>query len=525
MRKFLGLALAAMLALGAISAQAEPAYTLPLTAEPVTITFATAENAEGAGSYTNNLPVWAELEKRTGVKVEFQVTPATEYATAMQPRLAAGRDLPDVLRVPGDPVRFAKAGLILKLDDLIAQNAPNILALYAARPEVKAAMTAPDGSIYCLDSVVDARSMVNQVGLGMRKDWLKKLNLEEPVNIEQWRNVLGHFKTDDPNGNGQNDEIPVLDMPSSTTYAAKRNGLYKLGNAFGLHLYISEGWYFTPEGKVVYDWVSPQLKDYLTEMHLWYDAGYIDPEFVSNDSDKYTAKAIGDIAGSSMNDMTMQYPQWNERMAESFPGAHWEGITPPAMADGTRYMEKEQPTEGVYYAISKDCKDPALVMKWLDYMYASPEGQILVCNFGIEGDTYTLADGKPQLTDKILNHEKGSGIAMWAEGMNGQFPRILSADMIAQRFYRYTDEMAQSARAAEFYVPSFPRIIADKEETDKLVAIMSDIDVYRQEMVTGFITGTVSLDQFDEYIATMEDMGIANAIAIRQTQYDRVNGK
>jgi putative aldouronate transport system substrate-binding protein len=148
-------------------------YQLPIVTEPFTLTFATADNPDISNSYTNDLPAFQELEKRTGIHVDFEVTPSDQYNTTMQTRLAAATDLPDLIRLPDDPIRYAKGGLIIPLDDLIGNYAPNIIALFKQRPEVKKAMTAPDGKIYTLSAVVDARSMVNLNGIGMRKDWLR----------------------------------------------------------------------------------------------------------------------------------------------------------------------------------------------------------------------------------------------------------------------------------------------------------------------------------------------------------------
>ena len=61
------------------------------------------------------------------------------------------------------------------------------------------AMT-PDGAIYTLSAVVDARSMVNLNGL-QRKDWLETLNLEEPDTIDQWFDV--RWPSRGSNGNGK----------------------------------------------------------------------------------------------------------------------------------------------------------------------------------------------------------------------------------------------------------------------------------------------------------------------------------
>ena len=156
-------------------------YELPIVKEPFTLTFATAEDMEAVAaskSYAQTLPAFEELEKRTGIHVKFEVVTPDQYNTTIQTRLAAGKDLPDLIRLPDDPIRYAKGGLIIPIDGLIGEHAPNILSLFKERPEVMKASIAPDGNIYTLSAVVDARSMVNFDGLGMRKDWLEKLIME-----------------------------------------------------------------------------------------------------------------------------------------------------------------------------------------------------------------------------------------------------------------------------------------------------------------------------------------------------------
>ncbi|MDD2503703.1 MAG: extracellular solute-binding protein [Clostridia bacterium] len=488
-------------------------YELPLVSEPFTITFATVENAGIPHSYADNLPAFRELEKRTGIHVNFEAAPADQYNTSMQTRLAAAKDLPDLIRVPDDPIRYATGGVIIPIDGLIGDYAPNIISLFKERPEVKKAMVAPNGRIYTLSAVVDARSMVNLNGIGMRKDWLETLNLKEPDTIDEWYEVLLAFKEGDPNGNGKKDEIPVLAM--------NVNGLYKIAWSYGLHLALSDGWYPDEDGNIVYEWIDPKMKDWLQEMNKWYEAGLLDPDMDTQNRDKFTAKAIGDVGGVSVSDMTMQFPQWNERMINDYPHARWEGIVPPEGPKGNRMMEREQPTENYHYAITKDCENPKLLMQWLDYMFASEEGKILMGNFGLEGLSYEMVNGKPQFTDYILKSEFGSGIAQASLGVNGSFPRILMREMIEQRFLQYDGEVAQSNIATQYYVPSFPRVLASKEESDRFTGIMADITTYKDEMLIKFIQGIEPLDKFDDYVISIQGLGIEDAIKIKQDQYDR----
>jgi putative aldouronate transport system substrate-binding protein len=158
-------------------------------------------------------------------------------------------------------------------------------------------------------------------------------------------------------------------------------------------------------------------------------------------------------------------------------------------------------------------------------MYASPEGQILMCNFGIEGVTYNIVDGKPMLGDAILKYERGSGLGMEVQGMNsGSFPRVLMAEMIEQRFMQYTDEVIAAKKASQYYIPPFPVIMATDEETSEIQSVMADIDTLRQEYILDFITGRKNLSQFDSYISQVKAMGIDRVIAIKQKQYNRYQG-
>jgi putative aldouronate transport system substrate-binding protein len=491
---------------------------------PKKLVFATTENTDPNYSYKNKLPVWAELEKRTGVEIEFELAPGADYDSVISVRLAAGVNLPDIVRLPsGNPLQFAVNGLIIPLNDLIDQNGPNITALFEKRPEVRRTLTAPDGKIYVLAAIVDARSNVNFPSFSIRKDWLAKLGLSEPETIDDWNAMLKAFKTRDPNGNGKADEIP-LSQAKATSISF--SGIHWFATAWGLHLYSQEGWYTDDSDKVAYDWIDPRLKEYLAEINKWWTEGLIDPEFATQNSEQFTAKVIGDIVGASGGNFSMIHPQWNQRMQQNFPGAHWENNPPPLGPRGDRFLIRENPTEGTYFAITRDCKDPVTAIKWLDYMYASEEGQILMANFGIEGLTFNYIDGKPQLSDTVLKYERGSGLGMEIHGMNtGSFPRVLKPEMIEQRFLIYPDEVAAGRRASQYYIPPFPVIMATDEETSALRSIMADINTLRDEYILDFITGRKNLSQFDQYISQIKSLGIDRAIAIKQAQYDRYMGK
>jgi hypothetical protein len=107
------------------------------------------------------------------------------------------------------------------------------------------------------------------------------------------------------------------------------------------------------DGKVGYEWIDPRFDGLAPGDEQMVCGRVLDPDMSTQNRDKFTVKAIGDIAGVSVSDMTMQFPQWNERMNNSFLHAKWEGITAPQGPYGDQMMEREQPTENIHYAITR----------------------------------------------------------------------------------------------------------------------------------------------------------------------------
>src|SRR5690606_28546125 len=106
-------------------------------------------------------------------------------------------------------LKLGQQGVALPLNDLIAEYAPNIQQALDDHPDYKAMATAPDGNIYGLPQWVDCYHCSYQAKLWMNSKWLKKLGLKQPTTTEEMRDVLRAFKTQDPNGNGKADEVPL----------------------------------------------------------------------------------------------------------------------------------------------------------------------------------------------------------------------------------------------------------------------------------------------------------------------------
>lgn len=389
--------------------------TLPIV-EPgsLELTYAGVDNWYTPASYSQNLEVWQEVEKRTGIKINWEVMPSDQYNAAMQTRIAAGSNLPDILAVPplwnGDVVKYAEDGVILPLKDLIEKNAPNIMNMFEKYPIIRKVLTAPDGEIYNLAEVFIEGNEVAPKSLIIRKDWLDKLNLEIPETIDDWYTVMKAFKEQDPNGNGTADEIPfTLNDGAAYNY---------LASGFGLTAGVGE-FYADDAGKVQYLYSSPEYKELITFLHKLYSEGLIDPQYSTNgDEAKVDAMISKDIVGISVH-----FAGVDERWNKLVPGAEYVLVKPPVGPDGGQpKLVKRAPT-GMQFALSKDCKDPAAAIRWIDYIWASDEGVILT-HFGIEGKTFDYDEnGRPKFTDWVTNNPEGLD-AFSALRSLGAFPSL-----------------------------------------------------------------------------------------------------
>ena len=75
-------------------------------------------------------------------------------------------------------------------------------------------ITATDGHIYAfpwIEELGAGKENIHSIDTfpWINVEWLNNLGLDMPTNAEELKEVLLAFKNDDPNGNGQADEIPL----------------------------------------------------------------------------------------------------------------------------------------------------------------------------------------------------------------------------------------------------------------------------------------------------------------------------
>lgn len=462
---------------------------------------------------------YQELERIFNVKFAFRHPPIGQENEQFNLMLASG-DLPDVIStgwsgIPGGPGKLVREGILIKLNELLEKNAPNLAKKFKEEPEVKKQATLDDGTYYMFPFMrTSAVARVNG-GPAIRKDWLDRLGLKAPETIDEWYAVLTAFKQKDANGNGDpNDEIPFL-----------VNNDPAMDRVFIGRWRITRDFYLKADGSVGWGPIDPAYKDYLATMQKWYKEGLIDPDYITNDAKSFDAKVTSNKAGAFFAWMNGRMGRFNTVMKKDFPDFNLIGVPWPKNKDGISYTVHaalSNMTEGGA-AITKANKKVELTAKILDYGYG-PDGNMLF-NFGKLGESYTMVNGAPQYTELILKNPQGIALTniltKYCAASSGtpipydQDERYATATRAAVP----QQQQAEKAWALSRLGLVLPPLQPSEQESARMSRILTEVNTYVDEMTSKMIMGLESISKFDEFVATQRKMGIDEAVAITQKAY------
>jgi putative aldouronate transport system substrate-binding protein len=464
--------------------------------------------------YTTDTMTFKALAQRCNMKFDMESVFSRQAGERFDVIISTGQ-LPDIMAGDKRDINtYGMSGAFIPLNDLIDQYAPNIKKYLVENKEALAQTVAPDGNIYAIPMLSAVRTAM---GYNIRQDWLDKLGLERPVTIDDWYNVLTAFKKNDLNGNGAGDVTPlVLDRMWEAYYM-------NFADAWGIELNEWVDYWMIRDGKMVFAPIQPETKEFLATMAKWYQEGLIDPEFVTReDTNNYhifnnkggaTCYWTGYVAGMNTN---------SEVLAND-PNTNWQVIPPPVLTEGQspKTFSQQAPIVNIAsWAISSSSKHAVDIIKMFDYVY-SDEGSMLF-NFGIEGESYQMANGVPDYTDPVKNAE--GGMVNWIRG-NGlqaligmrQMPEYEKAscatDDVRRQLFDYVEN--------DYFFPINPELTFTTEEKDIYDVKMSSIKTYAQEELLKFFIGSRPIDEFDSFVNRINELGISEMEGIVNQAYDR----
>ncbi|GIP02890.1 sugar ABC transporter permease [Paenibacillus lautus] len=472
--------------------------------------------------YSNlaDTPFGKALVDQTGVQVEY-IHPNDQQTTEQFNLMIASDELPDVIEYdwtgrsagsyPGGPEKAIQDGVILELNDLIDQYAPNLKKKLEADPTLDRMVKTDSGKYYVFPMIRNPSGLVFR-GPMIRQDWLEELGLPVPTTIEEWEKTLIAFR----------DEKGAT-APLSVTYTG---GNFEIRDAFIGAYKTSNSFYVDDEGKVKYGPMDPQYKDFLALFRKWFAEGLFDKDFALTDTKALDNKILTGQTGATVHLLSGGMGKWMDAMKEQDPKFKLVGAPYPTLNPGEIPFIGQRDFKynpGPSKAITTAAKNPELIVRWLDYAY-SEEGSLLF-NFGIEGESYVMENGAPVYTDLIKNNEKYSLQQMVSQYSKPNGP--YEAD--ERRNWNTFPEQDEAAKvwsktdAEKHILPGF--LTPTAEESKELGKILTEVSNYKEEMFVKFIVGKEPMESYDKYVEQLKKLGIERAVEIYQSALDRYNSR
>ncbi len=213
------------------------------------------------------------------------------------------------------------------------------------------------------------------------------------------------------------------------------------------------------------------------------------------------------------------------------PAYQLMGVKTPTMNPGEKamYVTEYEFGGNPQLGITTACKNVEAAMRLYDFGF-SEEGYRRF-NWGEEGVSYTMENGKPQYTELILKNPEGKSVdtvlanyAMTA--IKGPAMLVQDPDYMLQYYSMPQQQQAMEVWADKDYENrAFPTVSYTSEESQKFTAIMADLETYVEQMSMKFIIGSESFDNWDSFVKTCAGMDVETAIQIQQTAVDRYNAR
>ncbi|WP_208645090.1 extracellular solute-binding protein [Rathayibacter festucae] len=469
-------------------------------------------------------PWAAALAAETGCTVNWNSIDDTAWNQQKNPSLAAG-DVPDIaLRAVGTNDAVQYPGLFEDiaphLDDL-----PNVRRFFEEKPEARRLVENEKGEIHSLSSSRGSGYRGSGQHMMINRAWLDALGLEVPRTWDELTTVLQAFKTQDPNGNGQADEVP-FNIRRLETAGFGWYSPFLLLNSTGIATSFNKGpsaqGIHVSDGRVANFLVSDEYRRVVAYLHELLAAGLIPADALTKDDSAYYAAQAGDgktaqiglIFGWSLADFGDLRDQY---VAMPAPAASASMSAEDVVWDGS-----DNEFEGGKLAVSAAAAGDECVWKVVDALY-SEKYSIQQFTGSIpefvtdDGDgTYSVteayraavADGRdPALADRL------AGWIPDSVTLNGDWNRddLREVDDVYTEQYSHYDHVRD-------LMPDYVRLTAE----DAITAANNDTAVlnYALQKTSQWIAEGGVDEEWDEYVAQLESVGLVQNVELWQKAYD-----
>ncbi len=469
------------------------------------------QSVAGVSNY-DDLPVFQKLQEKFNVDIKFTHPVAGQVKEQLN-LLLASQDLPDIIQYqfyecPGGAQKAIDDNVIMSLNDLIRDKAPNLSKYLSEHKEVDKLVKTDEKQYYCFPHIYGDEFLLTYSGPIVRQDYLEKIGMKSPETIDEWHDMLAAFKTQ---------------LEIESPYSAQLLGLTNtFPQAFGVSNTV-----FVDNKKVKFGPLEDGYKEFIETMRKWYAEGLIDKNLASLDKKTVSQNVLNSYTGATYGNTSGGIGTW---MAAAQDGFRVAAAKYPVLKKGDKPMMGHRINP--YYpfgsaSLSTQCKNPELAAEILDYGY-SEEG-ILLYNFGIEGENYTMEDGYPKYTEAMTNDSEGRSLST----MVGIYtsPNGNAATIVDKRYMEQVAKMPEQIESIKLWADAdtkdhyMPTVYFTSAEGSELASLQTELESIRDQYLLKFITGVEDMSKYDTFIGALKQTGAERYVELYQAAYDRYLAK
>jgi len=479
-----------------------------------------------------------EIEEKSNIKLEIISTPASDAIQKRNLMLASG-DYPDLILTDwtaifskSDIMQYAvKEGVFLPITDYIEKYGNNMKRIFDEHPNYRESSTTPDGEIYGFARFSECYHCSAYPKIYVRQDWLDALGLDMPETTEELREVLRAFVNDDPNGNGQKDEIGMIGATTWNTmleYAIMGMSFQTVKPDFWLSLgEDGESVEFSPS--------TDAYREGLRYLKSLYDEGLIDGTSFTQKDDQLaqTVRTEPHVVGMYVCDHAgMGYDTNNVEEAENY-----QILIPVAGPDGFRRQGQnanEGEVGGFEAVITDACQYPEAAFRLIDEFFYDDDYNM----WRMHGPEGTGWDYAPEGTKNVFGGEARYVVNTLTEDESAEIKKDMmsvgpQADLAefrlsmlpeAENVYEpgnYEQRITLDTQKVEQYIPEKRldyTVFIPLDMTDEYAEIQTNLNSFVRMATVQFITGERDIESgWDQYLSELDSYKVDRYIEIYKT--------
>ncbi len=390
----------------------------------------------------------------------------------------------------------------------------------------------PDGNIYSAPKFSQAFHSLYASRMYIYQPWLDAVGMDMPTTTDEYYEVLKAFATQDPNGNGEADEIPLA---GAVVQGWNTDPIEFIMNSFQYHQIDDASRTFIEDGQVVLNYMTDEFKAGLEYMAMLAEEGLYLKETYTQDNNALKSLAtqevqlVGSVPAGSWGVFSV---------ASSGNEGDWLNYVPMAPLEGpegVQYAKYYAPNPLAQAHITDACEYPLTAWRVIDAMY-DKEVSLNALN-GLQSEGYwdyaeegqVGLDGSPATHYTTFTESDADNSATnfaWSQISPAQtFPGYHTGQAV--KGDPEMDLEGKLYKAGELYAPYqpedgvvMPKLIFNIDDSKLVIDYQTSINDYVDSAIATFVRDGGVEEGWDAYIATLESMGANELQSLYQKAYE-----